>query len=320
MDSMVPQPAAGHIGPLSEIQRRRSTGCPDRKRAASSAGRISLRMRRRSRQRAPANDRLATVAKPCSSLRSASSRCAMRSPDGSSPARRVAGVDLDAVAVDAPAAAGQQHRAGLADDPGAEPARLEHEPGAGVQLARLVADEVAEQADGALLGSVGLARPRAQDVGPALRVELGDDPGVRQAGERDRQRERLRPHEQRGGGDERHDVEGDAQRPEAALVAQPRGVDARAPVERLGLRQHVLDRRHARGARSAAGDRQAQDHEVGVDRQLADLLGLAGPGRDHREIAAVELGAERRAPPPRRRPDRRPSTRRPSSDRCDPCG
>src|SRR5919198_18941 len=41
-----------------------------------------------------------------------------------------------------------------------------------------------------------------------------------------------------------------------------------------------------------AGDRQAHDHEIGVERQLADLLGLALAGRDHREIAAVELLAE----------------------------
>src|SRR5919197_1301981 len=32
--------------------------------------------------------------------------------------------------------------------------------------------------------------------------------------------------------------------------------------------------------------------EIGVERQLADLLGLALAGRDHREIAAVELLAE----------------------------
>src|SRR5215470_2960883 len=43
----------------------------------------------------------------------------------------------------------------------------------------------------------------------------------------------------------------------------------------------------------AAGDRQAHDHELGVDRQLADLLGLALAGRDHAEVALVELGAER---------------------------
>ena len=43
--------------------------------------------------------------------------------------------------------AGRAHeqRARLADDPDAERAALDHEPGAGVQLARVVADEVAEQ-------------------------------------------------------------------------------------------------------------------------------------------------------------------------------
>ena len=70
----------------------------------------------------------------------------MRSPEGSSRGLRPARVDLHAVAVRPPAAV-QQDGAGLADEPDAEPAGLEHEPGAGVQLARLVADEVAEQAD-----------------------------------------------------------------------------------------------------------------------------------------------------------------------------
>ncbi len=154
----------------------------------------------------------------------------------------MAGVDLDAVAVGPPAAAGQQHGAGLADDPRAQQPGLEHEPRAGVQVAWLVADEVAEQADRALLGPVGPAWPRAQHVGPALRVELGNDPGVREAGQGDGQRERLGPHEQRRGGDEGNDVEGGAQRPEAALVSQPGGVDARAPVQRLGLGEEPLDR------------------------------------------------------------------------------
>src|SRR5436305_14936587 len=34
----------------------------------------------------------------------------------------------------------------------------------------------------------------------------------------------------------------------------------------------------------ATRDRQPQDHEVGVERQLADLLGVALPGRDHAEV------------------------------------
>src|SRR6478672_3038899 len=36
-----------------------------------------------------------------------------------------------------------------------------------------------------------------------------------------------------------------------------------------------------------AGDRQAHDHEVGVDRQVAHLLGLALARGDHPEVAAV---------------------------------
>ena len=62
-------------------------GCPGaarRPRPASSAGRIAGASRRRTRQRAPLNARLATVAKPSSSARSASSRWAMRSPLGRS--------------------------------------------------------------------------------------------------------------------------------------------------------------------------------------------------------------------------------------------
>src|SRR3954451_24719662 len=44
---------------------------------------------------------------------------------------------------------------------------------------------------------------------------------------------------------------------------------------------------------SAARDRQAHDHELGVERQLAHLLGVALARRDHPEVALVELGAER---------------------------
>src|SRR6476620_10059902 len=44
---------------------------------------------------------------------------------------------------------------------------------------------------------------------------------------------------------------------------------------------------------SAATDREAQDHERRVDRQLLDLLGVALTRRDHREVALVELLAER---------------------------
>src|SRR6266542_4331 len=41
-----------------------------------------------------------------------------------------------------------------------------------------------------------------------------------------------------------------------------------------------------------AGDRQTHDHEVRVDRQLADLLGLPLADGDHREVPAIELLAK----------------------------
>src|SRR4051812_6866915 len=43
----------------------------------------------------------------------------------------------------------------------------------------------------------------------------------------------------------------------------------------------------------SAADRQPQDHQVGVDGQLLDLLGVARARRDHRKVPAVELLAER---------------------------
>src|SRR5688572_8429940 len=53
--------------------------------------------------------------------------------------------------------------------------------------------------------------------------------------------------------------------------------------------------RRARAARLpplAPGYRAPEDHEVGVERQLAHLRGLAGTVRDHPDAALVELAAE----------------------------
>ena len=61
-----------------------------------------------------------------------------------------------APAVHAPPA--HEQRAGLPHEPDAERAALEHEPRARVQLARVVADEVAEQAE---RGRLRRRRPRA---------------------------------------------------------------------------------------------------------------------------------------------------------------
>ena len=75
--------AAPGIGRPSQIQALVLDRVASAATAASSAGRIGAATRLRTRQRAPQKLRFATEAKPCSSARSASSRCAMRSPDGS---------------------------------------------------------------------------------------------------------------------------------------------------------------------------------------------------------------------------------------------
>ena len=94
-------------GRESDVRRWPSVDRPRAGRAAaSSAGRTRLCRRRRTRQRAPENARFATVAKPRSSARSASSRCAMRSPLGSS-----GSFTPHAVAVDAAAAGPHEQRA-----------------------------------------------------------------------------------------------------------------------------------------------------------------------------------------------------------------
>ena len=104
----------------------------------------------------------------------------MRSAHGSSGRSR----DAEAPASFRPA---DEQRARLADQPGAERAALDHEPGCGVQVARRVPDEVAEQAErGALRGGASSCRPRPHDVGAARGVERRDDPRVREARERDR--------------------------------------------------------------------------------------------------------------------------------------
>ena len=158
--------------------------------ATSSAGRIGPVSRRRTRPRAPENAMLATVAKPCSSARSASSsgRCGRRragrgrrrrrtsSPRGARPTAR---------------AARPPRRRPTPEAPG-----LDHEARPGVQVARVVADEVAEQAEGGALGRRVGPRARAHDVRAARRVELRDDPGVREAHERHRRRQRLEREQQ----------------------------------------------------------------------------------------------------------------------------
>ena len=137
-------------------------------------GRASRRgSRRRTRQRAPLNARLATVAKPCSSSRRASSRCAMRSPDGRSAAsalthqqstRRPPGRTSSA-----PASPTTQtpRRPRSRDEPGAARAGRARRGRRGRRAGRRRRAPAPRRPAGA-----------GADVRAAAGVELGDHPGV----------------------------------------------------------------------------------------------------------------------------------------------
>ena len=73
-------------------------------------------------------------------------------------------------------------------------AALEREAGAALELALVVAEQVAEQALRDRLGPARGAAPFGRTTRRAPeRVQLGDDPGVRERGERHRRGERLEP-------------------------------------------------------------------------------------------------------------------------------
>ena len=155
---------------------------------------------------------------PASSARRASSRCAMRSPDGQ--------VGVDRRARSSSGRAGR--RAARA---ARRPARRARRRGA-----RARARGRSRRAARAPRGRRGrrAARPtrappgagaralRAHDVRAAVGVELGDHPGVREAAQRHRQRERLDGEQQRARPDERDDVRRRRRGPRAAVRSRRR--------------------------------------------------------------------------------------------------
>ena len=88
----------------------------------------------------------------------------MRSEGGSS-----GSVTRDAEAVHAPAAGADEQRAGLAHQPDPELAALERQAGVALQLALVVAEQVAEQALGHGLGALVARALRAHHARPAER-------------------------------------------------------------------------------------------------------------------------------------------------------
>ena len=140
---------------------------------------------------------------------------------------------------------------------------------------------------------------RAHHARAPERVQLGDDPGVRQRGERHRRGERLEPDHPHAGADERHRVE---QRPARArsgpsgAASAHRSAGATGPTASSGRAWLRLP--------LPAGDRAAQDHHVGVPRKL-DARAWPCPARQEPCRCSRAPAARRTpAPPPRRR--RRP--------------
>jgi hypothetical protein len=117
-------------------------------------------------------------------------------------------------------AGGDQHRAGLADQPRAQPPPFQHQPGAAAQLAGIVSEQVAEQADRDVFLARARGRPGADHVCSSRRVELWDHPRVREQDQRHRDRQRAEHAEHDRGGDERDRVSDRHPRPPPARAPQ----------------------------------------------------------------------------------------------------
>ena len=146
----------------------------------------------------------------------------------------------DAVAVHAPATRRYEQGARLSHQPDAEVAALEREPGPALELALLVAEQVAEETLRRRLRRI-VARPlRPHHAGAAERVQLGDDPGVGEGRQRHRGGERLEPQHPGAGDHERNRVEHRPRVPDAAPAQEPARVRARSPRDRGELWEGLL--------------------------------------------------------------------------------
>ena len=161
-------------------------------------------------------------------------------------AGREAGIGrAHAVAVHPPPTGPDQKGSGFPHEPYAELPGLEHEPGAGVQLACPVVDEVAEQTERHLLGSAALGAGRLEHPSAPGGVQLGDRPGVDEAEQGERDQHRSGKPEHPGRNHERHRVGGGRKRPQPPGAAQRALVGAPAPVNVGELRKGAVgfDRR-----------------------------------------------------------------------------
>ena len=193
---------------------------------------------------------------------------------GDAVARRQRGVGhAHAPAVHAPAAAADEQRAGLARR-ARRPSRPRSStsPVARVQLARVVADEVAEQPERRAPRRRPARRVRRgrTTFAPRCGVELGDDPRVRDAASAT------------GSASGWSATSATPAARNGTTCARSSASTARPRARRRRRRRAGASGRAASSGRAlagrpslAAGDRPAQDHEVGVDRQLLDVLGVA---------------------------------------------
>lgn len=129
-------------------------------------------------------------------------------------ARRQLGAGrLDAIAVHPATARPDEQRAGFRDQPDAEPSTLEDQTGSSMQRTLLVANQVAEQAERDELGITIDGASRAHDVRAPSGVELGDQPRLRECGQRDGECHRIQRDQQRRRADEGNGVTGRRERP-----------------------------------------------------------------------------------------------------------
>ena len=257
---------------------------------------MRLGRRRATRQGAPAKAWFATVAKPSSSTRRASSRCAIRSDGGSS--RSTACTQK------------QCTRRPPGDTSSAPPSPSSQTPSSPCWSASPVSrwssrsswpSRSAEQALGDGLAG-GQPRLRAGPLRPdharaSEGVQLRDDPGVRQRGQRDRGGERLEPDHPHARADERHRVQERPGMPDARPAAQPARVRGLAPRDRGELGKGLVCAHPP-----AIGRRMiTRSASRGSSRTCVALPGPSGTVPMYRDPADRRT----RAPPPRRRRRRR---------------
>ena len=269
------------------VRRPAAAPLPARRRAR---GASRARSRRRTRQVAPLNARLATVAKPVSSSRSASSRCAVRSAEGSDGI-----VGAHAPAVHAAAAGAHEQRARLPHEPRAEPRRARARARCG-RAARAPRGRRGRRAGRARSAPRAASRRRARRARPSRR-------GWRAApGSPTRARARAptpapAPARSRRGSPPWRRTGRCGPRCSASTAARARAARAAS----TGARHATAARSGSAGARGApwraaalaAGDRAPQDHEVGVGGQRRHLARLPLALAHHGVVAGLELLAER---------------------------